>query len=106
MKLKEWIKYFFFLVFLLSLFSCNSQNKIKENVPNIILIMADDWSYPHAGFYGDSSVRTPTMDRLAKEGTVFEQAFVSAPSCTPSRAAVLSGQHFWRLGEGANLFGR
>ena len=106
MKLKEWTKYFFLLVFLLVLFSCNSQNTIKENAPNIILIMADDWSYPHAGFYGDSSVRTPTMDRLAQEGVVFEQAFVSAPSCTPSRAAVLSGQHFWRLGEGANLFGR
>ena len=68
--------------------------------------MADDWSYPHAGFYGDSSVKTSTMDSLAKEGVIFEQAFVSAPSCTPSRAAILSGQHFWRLGQGANLFGK
>ena len=83
MKLKKWTKYFFLLLSLLALFSCKTQNKIKENAPNIILIMADDWSYPHAGFYGDSSVRTPTMDRLAKEGTVFEQAFVSAPSSTP-----------------------
>ena len=106
MKPKEWINYFFLLSFLQALFSCNSDNKVNENAPNIILIMADDWSYPHAGFYGDSSVKTPTMDRLAKEGVIFEQAFVSAPSCTPSRAAILSGQHFWRLGQGANLFGK
>ena len=105
MKLKEWIKNFFLLSFF-TLFSCNSENTIKENAPNIILIMADDWSYPHAGFYGDSSVKTSTMDSLAKEGVIFEQAFVSAPSCTPSRAAILSGQHFWRLGQGANLFGK
>lgn len=72
--------------------------------PNILLAIADDWGYPHAGCYGDPVVRTPTFDRLAREGVLFTQAFVSSPSCTPSRGALLSGQHFWRLRQGANLW--
>lgn len=50
-------------------------------------------------------VKTPTFDRLAKTGVLFTNAHVSAPSCTPSRAAMLTGQWHWRLGEGANLGG-
>ena len=72
--------------------------------PNILLAIADDWGWPHAGAYGDPVVRTPTFDRLADEGVLFEQAFVSAPSCTPSRGAIVTGQHFWRLGPGAQLW--
>jgi arylsulfatase A-like enzyme len=74
--------------------------------PNILFIFADDWGYPHAGAYGDPVVETPTFDRVAAEGILFERAFVSAPSCTPSRSAILSGQDFWRLGPGANLWSR
>ncbi len=73
--------------------------------PNILLFIADDWGWPHAGAYGDSVVATPHFDRLAREGVLFENAFVSSPSCTPSRAALLTGQSFWRLGAGANLYG-
>ena len=73
--------------------------------PNILFFIADDWSWLHAGTYGDAVVRTPNLDRLAREGLVFEHAFVSSPSCTPSRAAIATGQHFWRLGAGANLYG-
>jgi N-sulfoglucosamine sulfohydrolase len=72
--------------------------------PNVVFAVADDWSWPHAGVYGDPVVRTPTFDRLADEGVLFEQAFVSAPSCTPSRGAIVTGQHFWRLGAGAELW--
>ena len=49
-------------------------------------------------------VKTPTFDRLAREGTRFERAFVSSPSCTPSRHAIASGQYHWRLEEGGNLW--
>ena len=66
--------------------------------------MADDWGWPHAGAYGDEVVKTPTFDRLADEGILFEHAYVSSPSCTPSRNAVLTGQYHWRLGQGANLW--
>ncbi|HTK74702.1 MAG TPA: sulfatase [Gemmataceae bacterium] len=71
--------------------------------PNILLAIADDWGYPHAGLYGDPVVKTPTFDRLAREGVLFTHAFVSSPSCTPSRAALLTGQWHWRLEESANL---
>lgn len=75
-----------------------------DHRPNILLAIADDWGYPHAGCYGDPVVKTPTFDRLAREGVLFTRAFVSSPSCTPSRGALLSGQHFWRLREGADLW--
>ncbi|MFO1052598.1 MAG: sulfatase [Planctomycetota bacterium] len=72
--------------------------------PNILFAIADDWGWPHAGSYGDRVVKTPTFDRLAAEGVRFEAAFVSSPSCTPSRNAILTGQDFFRLGEGADLW--
>lgn len=73
--------------------------------PNILFCFADDWGWPHAGVYGDPVVKTPAFDRLAKEGVLFNHAFISSPSCTPSRNAVLTGQQFFRLGTGANLYG-
>src|SRR6185503_13989215 len=71
--------------------------------PNILLVVADDWSHPHAGAYGDRTVKTPAFDRVAREGALFENAFTTAPSCTPSRAAILTGQTPHRLAEGGNL---
>jgi N-sulfoglucosamine sulfohydrolase len=73
--------------------------------PNVIVAIADDWSFPHAGIYGDKTVRTPHVDRLAREGVRFTHAFAAAPSCTPSRAALLTGQAPHRLAEGGNLWG-
>ncbi len=73
--------------------------------PNIVLAIADDWSFPHAGIYGDRTVSTPNVDRVAREGVRFTHAFVAAPSCTPSRAALLTGQAVHRLEEGGNLHG-
>lgn len=75
----------------------------KPQRPNILFCMADDWGWPHAGAYGDKVVKTPTFDRLAKEGVLFEHAFVTSPSCTPSRYGIMTGQQFYRLGRGANL---
>ena len=72
--------------------------------PNILFCMADDWQWPHAGAYGDPVVQTPTFDRLAREGVLFANAFVTAPSCTPCRNSILTGQWHWRLGEGVNLW--
>lgn len=72
--------------------------------PNILFCIADDWSWPHAGVYGDRVVRTPTFDRIAREGVLFARAHCAAPSCTPSRGSVLTGQMFYRLEQGANLW--
>ncbi len=73
--------------------------------PNILFCLADDWSWPHAGAYGDKVVRTPTFDRVAREGMLFNYCFSTAPSCTPSRAAMLTGQYPHRLEEGSCLWG-
>jgi len=72
--------------------------------PNILFCIADDWSWPHAGIAGDRVVKTPTFDRVAREGVLFENAFVTAPSCTPSRGSIVTGQWHWRLQEGGNLW--
>jgi len=80
--------------------------------PNILFLFADDWGrYAHiysqvegAGGINDV-VRTPNFDRLARAGVLFRNAHVNAPSCTPCRSALLSGQYFWRTGRGAILQG-
>jgi N-sulfoglucosamine sulfohydrolase len=80
--------------------------------PNILFAFADDWGR-HASVYaqidGPGSVndliRTPTFDSIAAEGVLFRSAFVGAPSCTPCRSSLLSGQHFWRTGRAAILSG-
>ena len=72
---------------------------------NLLLLIADDWSYPHAGVYGDKVAQTLTFDRLAAEGVLFTNAYCAAPSCSPSRAAILTGQYPHRLEQGANLWG-
>ncbi|HEW79433.1 MAG TPA: heparan N-sulfatase [Phycisphaerales bacterium] len=77
--------------------------KAPKKRPNILFAIADDWSWPHASIAGDSVIRTPTFDRVAHEGVLFKNAFVTTPSCTPSRASILTGQWHWRLEEGVNL---
>jgi N-sulfoglucosamine sulfohydrolase len=73
--------------------------------PNVLMIVADDWSSPHAGILGDTVVKTPTFDRIAREGVLFRNAFAAAPSCTPSRASLLTGRAVHQLEEGGNLWG-
>ncbi|MBI1374739.1 MAG: sulfatase-like hydrolase/transferase [Phycisphaera sp.] len=77
---------------------------VEDSRPNILFCLADDWGWPHAGVYGDPVVKTPTFDRLAREGVLFDNAYVSSPSCTPCRNAALTGQYHWRLEEGGNLW--
>jgi arylsulfatase A-like enzyme len=72
--------------------------------PSILLAIADDWSWPHAGCYGDKTIATPAFDRLAREGVLFHNAFCASPSCTPSRAGLLTGQAIHRLEESGNLW--
>lgn len=71
--------------------------------PNILFLIADDWS-KHAGIYGTAAIRTPHIDRLGKEGIVFENAFCAASSCTPSRASILTGRYPHQNQESVNLW--
>lgn len=66
--------------------------------PNIVLIVSDDHGTDAYGAYGNPVIRTPNLDRLAAEGILFNYGFCSAPSCSPSRAVLLTGQHSHRNG--------
>lgn len=88
-----------------SILALAAATTVAGNRPNILFCIADDWSWPHASAGGDLVVKTPTFDRVAREGMVFTHAFSAAPSCTPSRAAILTGQAPHRLAEGGNLHG-
>ncbi|MGI9355602.1 MAG: sulfatase family protein [Rhizobiaceae bacterium] len=96
---------------LLTLF-CASAARSSDKRPNILFAFADDWgrhssSYAKADGPGTENdvIRTPNFDAIAQSGVLFNHAYVNAPSCTPCRSALLSGQHFWRTGRGAILQG-
>ncbi|NBC66601.1 MAG: sulfatase-like hydrolase/transferase, partial [Bacteroidetes bacterium] len=67
--------------------------------PNILFVISDDQSYPHASAYGSEFIDTPAFDRIADEGVLFTNAFSASPGCSPSRAAILTGRYPWQLEE-------
>ncbi len=92
-------------------FCQKSTQKIPEK-PNILFAFADDWG-KYAGCYANVEgspewqklIKTPNIDRVAREGILFNNAYVNSPSCTPCRSSLLSGQYFYRTGRGAILQG-
>jgi arylsulfatase A-like enzyme len=69
----------------------------KPARPNIVWIVAEDAS-PHIGCYGETTIATPNLDRLAREGVRFTRAFITCPVCSPSRSAMVSGMYQTTLG--------
>ncbi|MEX1049215.1 MAG: sulfatase [Akkermansiaceae bacterium] len=65
--------------------------------PNILFMISDDQSYPHASAYGSKMVSTPNFDRIASEGVLFTDAVCASPGCSPSRAAILTGRQTWQI---------
>lgn len=65
--------------------------KVSQHLPNIIFILADDLGYADLGCYGHPYARTPTLDKLAAEGTRFTQFYVSGVTCCPSRTGFMTG---------------
>ncbi|NGM62851.1 sulfatase [Sphingobacterium sp. SGG-5] len=102
-KTVYYMKNIYFVAIAFMLFSC--QTKQEQDRPNILLLMSDNQSWNHVGVYGDPVVKTPNVDKIAAEGVRFTHAFCNSPSCTPARAALLTGQDIWRIEEGANLWG-
>ncbi len=74
-----------------------------EKRPNIIFILSDDHRWDAMGNMGHPFIQTPSLDRLAKEGIRFNNAFVTTPLCSPSRASFLTGQYPHRHGVKNNL---
>jgi len=77
-----------FLLFLLAAIASAAPAR-----PNFILFIADDMAWEDCGAYGNKAVRTPNLDRLAREGMRFDRAFVTASSCSPSRSSLLTGRY-------------
>ena len=73
--------------------------------PNIILILADDLGYGDLGCYGATALKTPNLDRLAKQGLRFTDAHATSATCTPSRYSLLTGEYAWRQ-KGTDKIGR
>jgi choline-sulfatase len=71
---------------------------------NVLFIMSDEHSRRVAGCYGNETVRTPNMDQLAKDGTLFEQAYCNCPICVPSRASFATGRYVHEIGHWDNAF--
>lgn len=71
--------------------------------PNIIFILADDIGYGDFGCYGATRVKTPNVDRFAKEGMRFTNAYSTAAVCSPTRYAFITGQYAWRNPAGAGV---
>ena len=76
----------------------------KDNPVNVVLIVADDQAYTDFGLAGHPLLKTPNLDRLTTEGVHFTHAFSPNPICTPSRAAILTGQGCWT--NGCYFFGK
>ena len=73
--------------------------KTINRPPNILFAIADDQSFAHVSALGQDIFKTPYFDEVAKRGIMFTNAFVAAPQCSPSRAAMLTGKNIWQLEE-------
>jgi N-sulfoglucosamine sulfohydrolase len=105
-----------FILFILILIGSSCAGRKQQNVeaeeeefiaddrPNILFAIADDMSWVHCGFNGCKAVQTPSIDWLAQNGAWFNNAYCSAPSCSASRASILSGRNGFELKEGACLW--
>tara|TARA_R110002072_G_scaffold303140_1_gene495607 strand:- start:97597 stop:100281 length:2685 start_codon:yes stop_codon:yes gene_type:complete len=76
----------------------NTAHAEPPKPPNIIFVLADDLGWSELGCYGNTFHETPHLDRLAKQGMRFTNAYAAAPVCSPYRAALLTGQHPARIG--------
>jgi arylsulfatase A-like enzyme len=77
---------------------CQPGTATAATRPNIVVILADDLGGTDLGCYGADLYETPRLDRFAKESVTFRQAYASAPVCSPTRAALMTGKHPARLG--------
>ena len=86
---------------LIALTGCNSEEHTQER-PNILFAISDDQSFPHAGAYGCTWVKTPAFDRVANEGILFNNGYTPNAKSSPSRSCILTGRNSWQLEEAAN----
>ncbi|SFW74345.1 Sulfatase [Sinomicrobium oceani] len=86
------------------LFTVSFHIAFAQKRPNIVIFISDDQSQMDVGCYGNSQVKTPHMDQLAKEGMKFNAAFAASPMCVPSRSTMLTGLYPFSNGAQMNHF--
>ncbi|PHQ28804.1 N-acetylgalactosamine 6-sulfate sulfatase [Leeuwenhoekiella nanhaiensis] len=90
------------LLFTPKLIAQDAESQALKTQPNIIVILADDLGYADVGFNGSTDIPTPNIDRIAREGVKFTNAYVSYAVCGPSRAGILTGRYQDRFGFSRN----
>jgi len=85
----------------MGILSCSTQK--RQNKPNIVFILADDLGWAELGCYGNTFNETPNLDKLARQGILFTDAYAASPYCSPTRASLLTGQYPARVGINAWL---
>ncbi len=68
----------------------------RESLPNVVLILADDLGYGDLGCYGATKIKTPHIDRIARNGMRFTNAYSPSSTCSPARISLLTGRYWWR----------
>ena len=91
------------LAIVISLLSLSTQPvpavaSTQSDRPNILIAISDDHSWIHTSIQGSAFVATPSLDSVASNGFLFSNAYAGSPGCSPSRAALLTGQHHWMIG--------
>lgn len=90
------MKIFVSILFIAAFSTTLFVQKAASSKPNIIIIYVDDLGYGDVGCYGATSVKTPNIDKLAKNGLKFTDAHCTAATCTPSRFSILTGSYAFR----------
>ncbi|MGB2011374.1 MAG: sulfatase-like hydrolase/transferase, partial [Akkermansiaceae bacterium] len=95
--MKKWL---ILLTFFAGLVATNThaQQASEQRKPNIILFLIDDLGWADLGITGSKFYETPNLDRLAKEGAFFSNAYAANPVCSPTRASILTGKYPSRIG--------
>lgn len=79
-------------------FEDNKSKTRNQKAPNIIILLADDLGKSEVSAYGENHVLTPNIDKIGEEGVIFDQAYVTAPTCAPSRCGIMTGRVQNRFG--------
>lgn len=85
------------LILFISAFLLGNVSLHAQHMPNIIFVLADDMGYSDLSCYGNPVIKTPFLDKMSREGALATNYMVSSPSCTPSRASLLTGRYASRM---------
>ncbi|MCA1746541.1 MAG: sulfatase-like hydrolase/transferase, partial [Bacteroidales bacterium] len=88
---------FIIIIAVTSLIAVSCSSKVENNPPNVVLIITDDQGYGDLGITGNPHVKTPVIDKFARESVRFNQFYVS-PVCAPTRASLMTGRYSLRTG--------